>query len=108
MHAPSPTLTMNSIASDHVLCGCASTSLMLGTIASKSLFIHLGVFITIASHYVFSYAPTHCTYNIDMANVDLAAKSSRPRTARPLTWPNQRNWSTGCTKDTRCRTADLA
>ncbi|RWW03657.1 hypothetical protein GW17_00033165 [Ensete ventricosum] len=23
-------------------------------------------------------------------------------------WPNQRNWSTGCTKDTRCRTADLA
>ncbi|RWW35110.1 hypothetical protein GW17_00000084 [Ensete ventricosum] len=35
---------------------------------------------------------------------DLAAKSSRPRTARPLTWPNQRDWS----KDTRCRTADLA
>ncbi|RWW76682.1 hypothetical protein BHE74_00015210 [Ensete ventricosum] len=34
---------------------------------------------------------------------DLAAKSSRPRTARPLTWPNQRDWS----KDTRCRTADL-
>ncbi|RRT45438.1 hypothetical protein B296_00048948, partial [Ensete ventricosum] len=23
-------------------------------------------------------------------------------------WPNQHNWSTGCTKDTRCRTADLA
>ncbi|RWW84617.1 hypothetical protein BHE74_00006764 [Ensete ventricosum] len=44
----------------------------------------------------------------DMANADLAAKSSRPRTTRPLTWPNQRNGSTGCTKDTRCRTADLA
>ncbi|RRT65400.1 hypothetical protein B296_00020691 [Ensete ventricosum] len=34
----------------------------------------------------------------------LAAKSSRPRTARPLTWPNQCDWS----KDTRRRTADLA
>ncbi|RWW06800.1 hypothetical protein GW17_00029843, partial [Ensete ventricosum] len=27
-----------------------------------------------------------------------------PRTARPLTWPNQRDWS----KDTSYRTADLA
>ncbi|RWW62349.1 hypothetical protein BHE74_00030511, partial [Ensete ventricosum] len=47
-------------------------------------------------------------YLIDMANADLAVKSSCLRTARPLTWPNQRNWSTGCTKDTRCRTVDLA
>ncbi|RWW80487.1 hypothetical protein BHE74_00011162 [Ensete ventricosum] len=39
-----------------------------------------------------------------MTHTDLAAKSSRPRTARPLTWPNQRD----CSKDTRCRTADLA
>ncbi|RRT81809.1 hypothetical protein B296_00011099, partial [Ensete ventricosum] len=43
-----------------------------------------------------------------MTDADLAAKSSHPRTARPLTWPNQRDWSTGCTRDTRCRTADLA
>ncbi|RWW20168.1 hypothetical protein GW17_00015733 [Ensete ventricosum] len=51
---------------------------------------------------------TQLSSDIDRANADLAAKSSHPRTAKPLTWPNQRNWSTGCTKDTRCRTADLA
>ncbi|RWW73675.1 hypothetical protein BHE74_00018444 [Ensete ventricosum] len=44
----------------------------------------------------------------DMVNTDLAAKSLRPGTTRPLTWPNQHSWSTGCTKDTRCRTAGLA
>ncbi|RRT47537.1 hypothetical protein B296_00031317, partial [Ensete ventricosum] len=43
-------------------------------------------------------------FTVDMTDADLAAKSSRPRTARSLTWPNQRDWS----KDTRCRTADLA
>ncbi|RRT51834.1 hypothetical protein B296_00048501 [Ensete ventricosum] len=41
-------------------------------------------------------------------DADLAAKSSRPRTPGLLTWPTRRNWSTGCTKDARCRTADLA
>ncbi|RWV94417.1 hypothetical protein GW17_00043046 [Ensete ventricosum] len=44
----------------------------------------------------------------DIANADLAVKSSCPGTTRSLTWPNQHSWSTGCTKDTRCRTADLA
>ncbi|RWW41055.1 hypothetical protein BHE74_00053476 [Ensete ventricosum] len=48
------------------------------------------------------------TFTVDMANANLTAKSSRPGTTRPLTWPNQHSWSTGCTKDTRCRTADLA
>ncbi|RWW79172.1 hypothetical protein BHE74_00012549 [Ensete ventricosum] len=42
------------------------------------------------------------------SNADLAAKSSHPRTARPPTWPTRRSWSTGCTKDVSCRTADLA
>ncbi|RWW30324.1 hypothetical protein GW17_00005116 [Ensete ventricosum] len=43
-----------------------------------------------------------------MTDADLAAKSSRPRTAGPLTWPTRRSWTTGRTKDVRCRTADLA
>ncbi|RWW87868.1 hypothetical protein BHE74_00003273, partial [Ensete ventricosum] len=42
------------------------------------------------------------------ADVDLAAKSSHPRIAGPSTWPTQRSWSTGRTKDASCRTADLA
>ncbi|RRT63181.1 hypothetical protein B296_00019174 [Ensete ventricosum] len=58
-----------------------------------------------------------CTYNTApmvgvlaklATDVDLAAKSSRPRTAGPLTWPTRRSWSTGCMKDASCRTADLA
>ncbi|RWW69496.1 hypothetical protein BHE74_00022912 [Ensete ventricosum] len=44
----------------------------------------------------------------DMRDADLAAKSSRPRTPGLLTWPTRRDWSTGCTKDARCRTTDLA
>ncbi|RWV79936.1 hypothetical protein GW17_00058864 [Ensete ventricosum] len=45
------------------------------------------------------------TFNSD---ADLAAKSSRPQTAGPFTWPTRRSWTTGRTKDARCRTADLA
>ncbi|RRT56979.1 hypothetical protein B296_00042488 [Ensete ventricosum] len=43
-----------------------------------------------------------------MTDADLAAKSSRSRTAGSLTWPTRRSWTTGRTKDARCRTADLA
>ncbi|RZR78937.1 hypothetical protein BHM03_00004498 [Ensete ventricosum] len=42
------------------------------------------------------------------ADADLAVKSSCPRTPRLLTQPTRRDWSTGCTKNARCRTADLA
>ncbi|RWW62079.1 hypothetical protein BHE74_00030824, partial [Ensete ventricosum] len=44
----------------------------------------------------------------DMADVDLDAKSSHPRTAGPPTWPTRRSWSIGCTGDPSCRTAGLA
>ncbi|RRT47651.1 hypothetical protein B296_00042554, partial [Ensete ventricosum] len=44
----------------------------------------------------------------DITNVNLATKSSCPRTVGPSAWPTRRRWSTGCTEDARCRTADLA
>ncbi|RRT81827.1 hypothetical protein B296_00020143, partial [Ensete ventricosum] len=53
-------------------------------------------------------AVSYVTVASDMTNVNLAAKSSHPRTVGPPTWPTRRRWPIGYTEDASRRTTDLA
>ncbi|RWW11454.1 hypothetical protein GW17_00024940 [Ensete ventricosum] len=63
-HVISFVLMTSSRASDRISSRCVSTNPILCMQWSHDPFSFLGDFVTIASHFILSYAPIHCAYSL--------------------------------------------